>query len=86
MRTNTMIDNREFSYEVWIDGRNYKFSNGIDAMDFARVASRHILKKSWESEIPEIGVKIVTTQEEPEEPEVVEEIRCDEQLEKECEA
>ncbi len=86
MRTNTMIDNREFSYEVWIDGRTYKFSNGIDAMDFARVASRHILKKSWESEIPEIDVKIVTTQEEPEEPEVVEELHCDEQLEKECEA
>lgn len=83
MRTNTTIDNREFSYEVWIDGRTYKFSNGIDAMDFAGVASRHILKKSWEREIPEIGVMIVTTQEEPE---VVEEIHCDEQLEKECEA
>ena len=62
-------------------------------MDFARVASRHILKKSWESELPEIGVKIVTTQEEPkpaEEPAELDEPwkgpRCDEQLEKECEA
>lgn len=93
MRTNTVIDGRDFYYEVWIDGRVYKFLNGLDAMDFAKVASRHITKKSWESEIPEIGVKIVTTQEEPEEPEVVEDLeepwkgpRCDEQLEKECEA
>lgn len=85
MRTNTM-NNRDFSYEVWIDGRNYKFSNGIDAMDFARVASRHILKKSWETEIPEIGVKIVTTQEEPEDPEEEPKPEDLEQLEKECEA
>lgn len=87
MRTNTVIDGRDFYYEVWIDGRVYKFLNGLDAMDFAKVASRHITKKSWESELPGISVKIIAV---PEEPEVVkepeEEIRCDEQLEKECEA
>lgn len=87
MKTNTVIDGRDFYYEVWIDGRVYKFLNGLDAMDFAKVASRHITKKSWESELPEIGVKIITV---PEEPEVVkepeEELHCDEQLEKECEA
>lgn len=72
---------RETTYTVIVDGRYYSFGSGAAALEFAHLAARHILKKSWEKELPEITIKIVPV-EEPEE----EELHCDEELEKECEA
>lgn len=73
---------RTMVFNVKIDGRTFSFYSGVEALDFLVTAARAITKKSWESEIPDLG--IVLDIKEPEEPE--EEIRCDEQLEKECEA
>lgn len=79
---------RTMVFNVRIDGRTFTFYSGVEALDFLVTAARAITKKSWESEIPDLGIVLdIKEQEEPkpeEEPE--EEIRCDEQLEKECEA
>lgn len=79
---------RTMVFNVRIDGRTFSFYSGVEALDFLVTAARAITKKSWESEIPDLG--IVLDIKEPEEPvpeeEPEEEIRCDEQLEKECEA
>lgn len=79
---------RTMVFNVKIDGRTFTFYSGMEALDFLVTAARAITKKSWESEIPDLG--IVLDIKEPEEPvpgeEPEEEIRCDEQLEKECEA
>lgn len=79
-----VIDDRDFTYDVWIDGRVYKFYYANDAVEFARCAARHIVKKSWEPTVPEVNVRIVVI--EPEEPKPEEEVTCDEKLEEECEA
>lgn len=79
---------RTMVFNVKIDGRTFTFYWGAEALDFLVTAARAITKKSWESEFPNLGIVLdIKEQEEPvqaEEPE--EEIRCDEQLEKECEA
>lgn len=74
-------------YYVKIDGRVFEFTEGDSAMEFAESALFTITKKSWETEAPDIEIRLALEEEEPEvveEPE--EEIRCNEQLEKECEA
>lgn len=79
---------RTMVFNVKIDGRTFSFYSGVDALDFLVLAARTITQKSWESELPDLGIELtIKEQEEPkpaEEPE--EEIHCDEQLEKECEA
>lgn len=77
---------RDIIYEVRVDGRAYTFTQGNDAVDFAWNLARHINKKSWESELPEIDIKLVLLEEEIIETEEKLELRCDEVLEKECEA
>lgn len=73
-------------YYVKIDGRVFEFTESEEAMEFAEMAIYTIMKKSWETEAPDIEIRLALEEEEPEEPEAVEEIHCDEQLEKECEA
>ena len=73
---------RETTYTVIVDGRYYSFGSGAAALEFAHLAARHILKRSWEKDLPEITIKIVPVEPEPEE----EELRCDEELERVCEA
>ena len=75
-------------YYVKIDGRVFKFTESDSAMDFAEMALFTMTKKSWETEAPDIEIRLALEEEEPEEPapEEEEEIRCDEKLEKECEA
>ena len=72
-------------YYVKIDGRVFEFTEGESAMDFAETALFTITKKSWETEAPDIEIRLELEEEEPEE-EPEEELRCDEELEKECEA
>lgn len=75
---------RNLVFNVKIDGRTYTFRSGVTALDFLVTAARAITQKSWESELPDLG--IVLNIEEQEEPKPEEELHCDEQLEKECEA
>lgn len=86
---------RTMVFNVKIDGRTFSFYSGVEALDFLVTAARAITKKSWESEIPGLGIELdIKEQEEPkpaEEPaegpyEPWKGPRCDEQLEKECEA
>lgn len=71
-------------YYVKIDGRVFEFTEGESAMEFAESALFTITKKSWETEAPDIEIRLALEEEEPEEPE--EEVTCDEKLEEECEA
>ena len=75
---------RDLKYIVIVDSRCFEFISARTALDFAQMATRQMIKKSWEAELPEVILKVVPVEEEPEEPE--EELRCDEELEKECEA
>lgn len=79
---------RTMVFNVRIDGRTFSFYSGVEALDFLVTAARTITQKSWESELPDLGIVLdLKEQEKPkpaEEPE--EELHCDEQLEKECEA
>lgn len=79
---------RTIVFNVRIDTRTYRFYSGVEALDFLATAARAITRKPWESELPDIGIVLdIKEQEEPvpeEEPE--EEVTCDEQFEKECEA
>lgn len=85
---------RTMIFNVKIDGRTFSFYSGVEAQDFLVTAARSISKKSWESELPGLGIELVIKdQEEPKPAEESEELeepwkgpRCDEQLEKECEA
>lgn len=70
-------------YYVKIDGRVFEFTESEPAMEFAEMAIYTIKKKPWETEEPDVEIRLVY-EEDPEEPE--EELHCDEQLEKECEA
>lgn len=71
-------------YYVKIDGRVFEFTESEAAMEFAEMAIYTITKKSWETEEPEVEIRLVY-EEDPEETE--EEPAEDlEQLEKECEA
>lgn len=72
---------RTMVFNVKIEGRTFSFYSGVEALDFLVTAARAITKKSWESEIPDLGIVLDIKEPAPEE-----EIRCDEQLEKECEA
>lgn len=77
---------RTMVFNVKIDGRTFTFYSGMEALDFLVTAARAITKKSWESDIPDLGIVLdIKDQEEPA-PEEEEELHCDEQLEKECEA
>ena len=75
---------RTMVFNVKIDGRTFSFYSGVDALDFMVSAARTMTRKPWESEIPDIG--IVLDIKDLEEPKPEEELHCDEQLEKECEA
>lgn len=76
---------RTMVFNVKIDGRTFTFYSGMEALEFLVTAARAITKKSWESEIPDLG--IVLDIKEQEEPKPAEEPAEDlEQLEKECEA
>lgn len=70
---------RTMVFNVKIDGRTFSFYSGVEALDFLVTAARSISKKSWESELPDLGIYLDIK--EPEEP--AEDL---EQLEKECEA
>ena len=73
---------RTMVFNVKIDGRIYSFYSGVAALDFLVTAARSITQKSWESELPDLGIVLdIKEKEEPEE-----ELHCDEELEKECEA
>jgi hypothetical protein len=70
-------------YYVKIDGRVFEFTEGESAMEFAESALFTITKKSWETEAPDIEIRLALEEEEP----VLEEESEDlEELEKECEA
>jgi hypothetical protein len=72
-------------FNVKIDGRTFTFYSGMEALDFLVSAARAITQKSWESELPDLG--IVLDIKDQEEPKPAEEPAEDlEQLEKECEA
>lgn len=75
-------------YYVKIDGRVFEFTEGESAMEFAESALFTITKKSWETEAPDIEIRLALEEEEPEEPtpEEEEEIRCDEKLEEDPDA
>lgn len=79
---------RTIVFNVRIDGRTYSFNSGVGALDFLMAAARTITQKPWENGLPELGIVLdIKEMEEPkqeEEPE--EDLHCDEQLEKECEA
>lgn len=76
---------RTMVFNVKIDGRTFSFYSGVEALDFLVTAARSISKKSWESEIPDLGIMLDIK--EQEEPKPAEEPAEDlEQLEKECEA
>ena len=79
---------RTIVFNVRIDGRTYSFNSGVGALDFLMAAARTITQKPWENDLPELGIVLdIKELEEPkpeEEPE--EDLHCDEQLEKECEA
>lgn len=75
---------RDTTYTVIIDSRFYEFGSGAAALEFAHLAARHMTKKSWETELPDVMIKIVPV--EPEEIEAEEPAEDLEQLEKECEA
>lgn len=75
---------RTMVFNVRIDGRTFSFYSGVDALDFMTTAARAIVKKPWERELPDLGIVLDIV--EPQEPEEPEELRCDEKLEKECEA
>ena len=82
---------RTMVFNVKIDGRTFTFYSGVEALDFLVAAARAITKKSWESGVPDLGIVLDIKEEEPKpEEEELEEPwkgpRCDEQLEKECEA
>lgn len=70
---------RTMVFNVKIDGRTFTFYSGVEALDFLVAAARAITMKSWESEIPDLGIVLdIKEQEEPaEDPE---------KLEEECEA
>ena len=74
---------RTIVFNVRIDGRTYSFNSGVGALDFLMAAARTITQKSWESELPELGIVLdIQEMKEPEE----EPMESLEQLEKECEA
>ncbi len=75
---------RTMVFNVKIDGRTFTFYSGMEALDFLVAAARAITKKSWESEIPDLGIVLVIK--EPEEPKPAEEPADLEELEEECEA
>lgn len=75
---------RTLVFNVRIDGRTFSFYSGVEALVFLVTAARTITQKSWESELPDLG--IVLDIKEQEEPKPAEEPAEDlEQLEKECE-
>lgn len=75
---------KDFKYTVIIDGRSYEFTGGRTALEFANIAIEHMIKKSWETELPDVAIKVELVEEELEEEE--EDIHCDEELERVCEA
>ena len=74
-------------YYVKIDGRVFEFTESEEAMQFAEMAIYTITKKSWETEEPDIEIRLVY-EEDPEETaeKLPEGVVSVEQLEEECEA
>lgn len=76
---------RTMVFNVKIDGRTFSFYSGVEALDFLVSAARTITQKSWESELPDLGIELVIKEQEEPRP-TVEPAEDLEQLEKECEA
>lgn len=56
-------------YYVKIDGRVFEFTEAESAMEFAESALFTITKNSWETEVPDIEIRLALEEEEPEDPE-----------------
>lgn len=77
-------------YRVDVGCLSFEFDDGREALSFAKNCRISCTDAKWNGDPEEVTIHLMPVLDNPEEPEVVEEseeeIHCDEQLEKECEA
>ena len=81
---------KDIHYTVKVGDKTFEFENGRSALQFADSARMTCSELTWDDEPQPITIElfpIIEEEDEEEDDEETEpELRCDEQLEKECEA
>ena len=77
---------KDIHYTVKVGDKTFEFESGRLALQFAESARMTCSELTWDDEPQPITIDLFPIIEEEDDEESEEEIRCDEQLEKECEA
>lgn len=77
---------KDIHFTVKVGDKTFEFENGRSALQFAESARMTCSELTWDDEPQPITIELFPIIEEEDDEEPEEEIHCDEQLEKECEA
>ena len=77
---------KDIHFTVRVGDKTFEFENGRSALQFAESARMTCSALTWDDEPLPVTIELFPIIEEEDDEEPEEEIRCDEQLEKECEA
>lgn len=77
---------KDIHFTVRVGDKTFEFENGRSALQFAESARMTCSELTWDDEPQPITIELFPIIVEEDDEESEEEIHCDEQLEKECEA